>query len=138
LTGTWRQVAIEPAGVPLRTDPTPALVAAATFGLLSCPMWVLPGTDGVLWPLALLTVTGAFAARGLRHLARWRELPATTEFDGQVIARWISRTGSVEDARDVPCLAIDDGNGAWSLEAGRPYHQVALGDLVHVCAQRAR
>jgi hypothetical protein len=100
-----------------------------------------------------LTSAGtALAARAPSLPARWESQPGgipggipgglraglpvdSTRLPAGTVPPDASRVGSGEDARDVPCLAIDDGNGAWSFEAGRPYHQVALGDLVHVCAQ---
>jgi hypothetical protein len=59
---------------------------------------------------------------------------AVAEFDGQVIARWVERYGSGEDERDVPHIAIDDGDGAWCFDAGGAYFRVVLGDLVRVRA----
>jgi hypothetical protein len=60
---------------------------------------------------------------------------AVAEFEGQVIARWVERYGSGEDERDVPHIAIDDGDGAWCFEAGGAYYRVVLGDLVRVRAE---
>jgi hypothetical protein len=84
--------------------------------------------------------TVAVAGRFPRRAAA-RSLPSRTEFDGQVVARWVlndtdpDKISGDEDAPQ-PCLAIDDGSRTWSFVAGwREFHRVSVGDLVRVEAR---
>lgn len=136
-SGGWRQVKISAAG-----DQAPSagvrLAAAAWIGVLSCGAWLLPGLAGLLVPVALLAVAATVAVFGLRAHAVRRRLQRSAEFDGQVIARWTEHRSSGDDEYYVSCVAIDDGQGAWSFEVDGSLDRVALGDLVRVRADPRR
>jgi hypothetical protein len=69
------------------------------------------------------------------RLGRRSARSAVARFDGQVIARWITRNGAGDETVYTPCLAIDDGSRAWSFEvASRAFYAASLGDLVSVRA----
>src|SRR5262249_56152653 len=79
--------------------------------------------------------------QGTRRWTAARSLPSRTEFDGQVVARWVlndtdpDKISGDEDAPQ-PCLAIDDGSRTWSFGAGwQEFHRVSVGDLVRVEAR---
>ena len=74
---------------------------------------------------------------GVRAVARWLALPAEVSFDGQVIARWIEESSdSGENSNTVTywCLALDDGQRAWTFDVG----QAAFGQFPLGARIRAR
>src|SRR5215468_5503929 len=65
------------------------------------------------------------ALAGARAAARLLALPAEVSIDGQVIARW-AEEGS--DDETYWCLALDDGERAWTFDVGRAaFGQFPLG-----------
>jgi len=87
--------------------------------------------------LPVLLVAGAAAAgvAGVRGLAARFAKPAEASFLGQVIARWVERQGDNDSDRDVSCIAVDDGERAWSFEVSHiAFGKMALGDAVAVRA----
>jgi len=84
---------------------------------------------------------GGRAARQAGRRAAARSLPSRTEFDGQVVARWVLNDTdpdkiSGDDDLPRPCLAIDDGSRTWSFGADwQEFHRVSIGDLVRVEAR---
>ena len=63
---------------------------------------------------SLAAVAIILAATAMRIHTQRLARPAITEFDGQVIARWIETVG--EDNTEIQCIAVDDGSRAWSFE----------------------
>jgi hypothetical protein len=88
------------------------------------PVWIL-------LPAGLLAGSAALALAGARAVARWLALPAEVSFDGQVIARWIEEgSDGGENSSTVTywCLALDDGQRAWTFDVGRAaFGQFPLG-----------
>ena len=80
----------------------------------------------------------AAGSRGTRRWAAARSLPSRTEFDGQVVARWVlndTDPDKISGGEDTPqpCLAIDDGIRTWSFGADwQEFRRVSIGDLVRV------
>jgi len=77
------------------------------------------------------------AVAGVRAVGRWLALPAEVSLIGQVIARWIEEeSGSGENSSTVTswCLALDDGQRAWTFDVG----QAAFGQFPLGARIRAR
>ena len=91
----------------------------------------------ILLPAGLLAGSVALAVAGVRAVGRWLVLPAEVNFGGQVIARWIEEeSGSGENSSTVTfwCLALDDGQRAWTFDVG----QAAFGQFPLGARIRAR
>jgi hypothetical protein len=76
----------------------------------------------ILLPAGLAAGSAALAVAGARAVARWLALPAEVSFTGQVIARWTEEgSGGGENSSTVTywCLALDDGQRAWTFDVGR-------------------
>jgi hypothetical protein len=69
---------------------------------------------GFVFASSLAAVAIILAATAMRIHTQRLALPAVTEFDGQVIARWIEKVG--EDDTEIQCIAVDDGSRARSFE----------------------
>ena len=140
-TGEWREVPVPPAGGGQGPGPWVFFSVAVWLGLLCVPASFLPGMAGYLVPLLLAIAALAAGRQGTRRWAAARSLPSRTEFDGQVVARWVlndTDPDKISGDEDVPqpCLAIDDGSRTWSFGAGwREFHRVSIGDLVRVEAR---
>ncbi len=133
LNGLWRLVTVGRTGVPVRRRAAVLLALSAWAALLAYPASLLPDPAGVLVPGTLLAGAAAGAVGGFRALAYRMAQPRVTEFDGQVIARWVAHGGSGDDDSYTPCIAIDDGRRAWSFAVGPGFSgRLGLGDLVHV------
>ncbi|HEY6276281.1 MAG TPA: hypothetical protein VIX86_08100 [Streptosporangiaceae bacterium] len=134
LGGQWRLVPIQP--LPFgRTHPVGWLLLAAWLALMTYLSSLLPGPWGTLLPIVLLAAFAAAAVIGVRRVAAWLAQPLAVSFHGQVIARWVERRGSGDDDVYVPCLAVDDGERAWSFGvSGAALGQLSLGDPVAVRA----
>ena len=139
-TGEWREVPVPPGGGQ-GLSPWVFFSVAAWLGLLCVPASFLPGMAGYLVPLLLAIAALAAGSQGTRRWAAARSLPSRTEFDGQVVARWVlndtdpDKISGDEDAPQ-PCLAIDDGSRTWSFGADwQEFHRVSIGDLVRVQAR---
>ncbi len=125
--GQWRLV---PVG-PRRESPrmvSAALLAGSAVAFLAA----LGSYDGyhtlqmtaawILVPAGLLAGSAAMAVAGVRAVARWLALPAEVSFDGQVIARWTEEgSDGGENSNTVTywCLALDDGERAWTFDVGQ-------------------
>jgi hypothetical protein len=118
-----------------RTHPAFGLVLAAWLALLSYVSSLLPGPAGTLVPALLAAGSLAAVVGGARGLAAWLARPAETNFQAQVIARWVEHRGSNDDDSYIPCIAVDDGERSWSFDVSRAvFGQLALGDMVGVHA----
>lgn len=140
LNGQRRLVTIGPTGVPMRHRAALLLALSAWLALLAYPPSLLPAPAGVFVPGILLAAAITGAILGFRALAYRMAQPRVTEFDGQVIACWVVRDRSEEDADSyIPCIAIDDGRRAWSFSVGAEFRggpgltrRVVLGEMVRV------
>jgi hypothetical protein len=136
LDGQWRLVQIGPRRESSRAV-SGALLAGSAVAFLAAlgsyhgyrtlqmpPVWVL-------LPAGLAAGSAAVAVAGVRAVARWLALPAEVIFAGQVIARWIEESsGSGENSNTVTCwcLALDDGQRAWTFDVGQAaFGQFPLG-----------
>src|SRR6266568_8236843 len=98
--------------------------------LQMAPVWVL-------LPAGLLAGSAALAVAGVRAVACWLPLPAEMSFVGQVIARWVEEgSDGGENGSTVTywCLALDDGQRAWTFDVG----QAAFGQFPLGARIRAR
>jgi hypothetical protein len=140
-TGEWREVPVPPAGGGQGPGPWVFFSVSAWLGLLCVPASFLPGMAGYLVPLLLAIAALAAGSQGTRRWAAARSPPSRTEFDGQVVARWVlndTDPDKISGDEDVPrpCLAIDDGSRTWSFGADwQEFHRVSIGDLVRVEAR---
>ncbi len=128
---------IEDAGLPLRRNPLLWAVLAAWCGLVSIPVSMVSG------PTALLVTAGGRAARrgGRRGGPDALAGPAVrASFNAQVIARWLEDHDNGEAHSVLPHIAVDDGQQAWSAEAGPgPFSRLQVGDVIRVqAAPRSR
>jgi hypothetical protein len=134
--GQWRLI---PVG-PRRESPrmvSGALLAGAVVAFLAAigsfeglrtlrmsPAWLL-------LPAGLLAGSAVLAVACTRSVARWLPLPAEMSFAGQVIARWTEEeSDGGENGGTVTywCLALDDGQRAWTFDVGRAaFGQFPLG-----------
>lgn len=131
LSGEWRQVEIEPAGTPAHASPAFLLAAAVWVGILSFATSLISDPAGFVFASSLAAVAIVLAATAMRIHTQRLALPAITEFDGQVIARWIETVG--EDNTEIQCIAVDDGSRAWSFEiTGGTFSRYAAGIRVRV------
>ena len=131
LSGEWRQVEIEPVGTPLRASPAFLLAAAVWAGVLSFATSLIPDPAGFVFASSLAAAAVILAATAMRIHTQRLALPAITEFDGQVIARWIETVG--EDNTEIQCIAVDDGSRARSFEIkGGTFSHYATGIRVRV------
>jgi hypothetical protein len=122
-TGEWREVPVPAAGGGQGLSPWVFFSVAVWLGLLCVPASFLPGMAGYLMPLLLAIAALAAGSQGTRRWAAARSLPSRTEFDGQVVARWVlndTDPDKISGGEDTPqpCLAIDDGSRTWSFGAG--------------------
>ena len=82
-------------------------------------------------PAGLLAGSVALGVAGVQAVARWLALPAEVSFVGQVIARWIeeeSDSGENSSTMTYWCLALDDGQRAWTFDVGQAaFGQFPLG-----------
>jgi len=136
LDGQWRLVPVGPrresprvvAGGLLTGSLVTFLAAAGSYDgyrvLQMSPGWIL-------LPAGLLAGSVALGVAGVRAVARWLGLPAEVSFVGQVIARWIEEeSDSGENSSTVTywCLALDDGQRAWTFDVGQgAFGQFPLG-----------
>jgi hypothetical protein len=136
LDGRWRLVPVGPrresprmvSGGLLAGSLVAFLAAAGSYGgyrvLQMSPGWIL-------LPAGLLAGSTALAVAGVRAVGRWLALPAEVSFAGRVIARWIEEeSDSGENSNTVTywCLALDDGQRAWTFDVGRAaFGQFPLG-----------
>jgi hypothetical protein len=134
--GQWRLVPVGPrresprlvSGGLLAGSLVAFLAAAGSYDgyrvLQMSPGWIL-------LPAGLLAGSAALGLAGVRAVARWLALPAEVSFTGQVIARWIEEeSGSGENSSTVTywCLALDDGQRAWTFDVGQAaFAQFPLG-----------
>src|SRR6266702_3551830 len=98
--------------------------------LQMAPVWVL-------LPAGLLAGSAALAVAGVRAVACWLPLPAEMSVVGQVIARWVeggSDGGENGSTVTYWCLALDDGQRAWTFDVG----QAAFGQFPLGARIRAR
>jgi hypothetical protein len=129
-TGTWRLVPIG-AGERMGMGAGWALLAgAAWLGLITFAVSIPGGTAPL--QLALGTSAVVLAGLGIRKLARMSALPRKAAFDGQVIARWHEETDAETSSGDIACVAVDDGERAWTFSGAAVFDRVALGDLVRL------
>jgi hypothetical protein len=134
--GQWRLVPIEPRRQSPRSV-TGALFSGSVVAFLAAAgsydgyrvLQMSPGWR--LLPTGLLAGGIALAVAGVRSLAGWLPLPAEVNFVGLVIARWIEEeSGSGENSNTVTywCLALDDGQRAWTFDVGQAaFAQFPLG-----------
>ena len=136
LDGQWRLVPVES-----RRESPRMMSAALLAGSVVAFLATLGSYDGyqtlqmspgwILLPAGLLAGSVTLAVAGVRAVARWLALPAEVTFAGQVIARWIEESsGSGENSSTVTywCLALDDGQRAWTFDVGQPaFGQFPLG-----------
>jgi Predicted membrane protein (DUF2207) len=137
--GQWRLV---PVG-PRRESPrmvSAALLAGSVVALLAA----LGSYDGyqtlqmsavwILVPAGLLAGGVALGVAGVRAVTRWLALPPEVSFDGQVIARWTEESSDGgENSNTVThwCLALDDGERAWTFDVGQAaFGRFALGTRI--------
>ena len=140
--GEWRLVPIDP------RRQSPRLVSGALLGGSAVAFLAAVGSyDGyrtlqmsprwILLPVGLLAGSVALAVACVQSVARWLPLPAEVNFVGQVIARWVEEeSDSGENSRTVTywCLALDDGQRAWTFDVG----QAAFGQFPLGARVRAR
>lgn len=142
MDGQWRLVPVGP-----RRESPRAVSAALPAGSAVAFLATLGSYDGyrtlqmspgwILLPAGLLAGSVALAVAGVRAVGRWLALPAEVNFAGQVIARWIEEeSGSGENSSTVTFwyLALDDGQRAWTFDAG----QAAFGQFPLGARIRAR
>jgi hypothetical protein len=140
--GQWRLVPVGPrresprmvSGGLLAGSLVAFLAAAGSYDgyrtLQMSPGWIL-------LPAGLLAGSVALGVAGVRAVGRWLALPAEVTFVGQVIARWIEEeSDSGENSNSVTywCLALDDGQRAWTFDVG----QAAFGQFPLGARIRAR
>jgi hypothetical protein len=125
--GQWRLVPVGP-----RRE-SPRMVSAALLaGSVVAFLAALGSYDGyhtlqmsaawILVPAGLLAGSAAMAVAGVRAVARWLALPTELSFEGQVIARWTEEgSDGGENSNTVTywCLALDDGERAWTFDVGQ-------------------
>jgi len=142
LDGQWR---LAPVG-PRRESPrmvSGGLLAGSLVAFLAAAgsydgyraLHMSPGW--ILLPAGLLAGSVALGVAGVRAVGRWLALPAEVTFVGQVIARWIEEeSDSGENSNTVTywCLALDDGQRAWTFDVG----QAAFGQFPLGARIRAR
>jgi hypothetical protein len=140
--GQWRLV---PVG-PRRESPrmvSGALLAGSAVAFLAAlgsydgyqTLQMSPGW--ILLPAGLAAGSAALAVAGARAMARRLALPAEVSFTGQVIARWTevgSDGGENSSTVTYWCLALDDGQRAWTFDVG----QAAFGQFPPRARIRAR
>jgi hypothetical protein len=140
--GQWRLVPVGPRRV------SPRMVSAALLaGSVVAFVATLGSYDGyqtlqmspgwILLPAGLLAGSLALAVAGVRSVAAWLPLSAEVNFVGQVVARWIEEeSDSGENSNTVTywCLALDDGQRAWTFDVG----QAAFGQFPLGARIRAR
>jgi hypothetical protein len=142
LDGQWRLVPVGPRRESPRTVSAALLTGSAVAFLATLGSYdgyrtlqMPPGW--ILLPAGLLAGSVALAVAGVRAVGRWLALPAEVSFAGQVIARWIEEeSGSGENSSTVTywCLALDDGQRAWTFDVG----QAAFGQFPLGARMRAR
>ncbi len=140
--GQWRLVQVGPrresprmvSGALLAGSVVAFLAALGSYDgyltLQMAPVWVL-------LPAGLLAGSAALAVAGVRAVACWLPLPAEMSFVGQVIARWVEEgSDGGENGSTVTywCLALDDGQRAWTFDVG----QAAFGQFPLGARIRAR
>jgi hypothetical protein len=142
LDGQWRLVPVGPrresprmiSGGLLAGSLVAFLAAAGSYDgyrvLQMSPGWIL-------LPAGLLAGSIALAVAGVRAVARWLALPTEVSFIGQVIARWIEESSDGGENNSTVthwCLALDDGQRAWTFDVG----QAAFGQFPLGARIRAR
>ncbi|HEY2125924.1 MAG TPA: hypothetical protein VGH77_01945 [Streptosporangiaceae bacterium] len=138
MSGEWRLVPIRRPGIPLLSNPFPALslAAAATLAVLIIGALVRePGASpGIVLAVPLAAAVG-LAAVGLVLLTRYLAQPATAMFTAQVIARWEEDLDSDDGPGHVYRYAVDDGQQTWCGEASQAdFARIRVGELVQVSA----
>jgi hypothetical protein len=129
-SGSWRLVRIE-SGERLGMASGFALLGgAAWLGLISYAVSI-PGGTG---PLPAILAGGAVltAGLGVRRIIMMAAIPRTASFEAQVIARWHEESESENTSSTVSCIAVDDGQRAWTFSGTELFSRVALGDLATV------
>ncbi len=142
LDGRWRLVPVGP-----RRESPRMMSGALLAGFAVAFLAALGSYDGyqalhmspgwILLPAGALAGSVALGITGVRAVARWLALPAEVSFAGQVIARWIEESSdSGENSNTVTywCLALDDGQRAWTFDVG----QAAFGQFPLGARIRAR
>jgi len=134
--GVWRLVPVGPRRESPRTVSAGLLAGSAVAFLAAAGSYagyhaLQPPAAWILVPAGLLTGSAALAIAGARAVARWQARPAEAGFAGQVIARWVEEgSDGGENSSTVTywCLALDDGERAWTFDVGRAaFGQFLLG-----------
>jgi len=139
LDGEWRLVPVGPRRESPRTVAGGLLAGSLVAFLAAAGSYdgyrVLQMSPGwILLPAGLLAASVAMVVAGVRAVRRWLALPAEVTFVGQVIARWIEEgSDGGENSNTVTywCLALDDGQRAWTFDVGQAaFGQFPLGSRI--------
>jgi hypothetical protein len=141
MSGEWQLVPIRRPGIPLLSNPFPALslAAALTLTVAILAVAVRPPGGGPVWSVLIipLLIAIALAAFGLAALSRYLALPAKAAFTAQVIARWEEDFERGDDTTGrVYRYAVDDGQQTWCGEVSQvDFTRIRIGELVQVQAE---
>jgi hypothetical protein len=141
MSGEWQLVPIRRPGIPLLSNPFPALslAAALTLTVVILAVAVRPPGGGPVWSVLIipLLIAMALAAFGLAALSRYLALPAKAAFTAQVIARWEEDFERGDDTTGrVYRYAVDDGQQTWCGEVSQvDFTRIRIGELVQVQAE---
>jgi hypothetical protein len=141
MSGEWQLVPIRRPGIPLLSNPFPALslAAALTLTVVILAVAVRPPGGGPVWSVLIipLLIAVALAAFGLAALSRYLALPAKAAFTAQVIARWEEDFERGDDTTvRVYRYAVDDGQQTWCGEVSQvDFTRIRIGELVQVQAE---
>jgi hypothetical protein len=141
MSGEWQLVPIRRPGIPLLSNPFPALslAAALTLTVVILAVAVRPPGGGPVWSVLIipLLIAMALAAFGLAALSRYLALPAKAAFTAQVIARWEEDFERGDDTTvRVYRYAVDDGQQTWCGEVSQvDFTRIRIGELVQVQAE---
>jgi hypothetical protein len=141
MSGEWQLVPIRRPGIPLLSNPFPALSLAAALTLTAAILAVAvrPPGGGPVWSVLIipLLIAIALAAFGLAALSRYLALPAKAAFTAQVIARWEEDFERGDDTTGrVYRYAVDDGQQTWCGEVSQvDFTRIRIGELVQVQAE---
>ncbi len=139
MSGEWRLVPIRSPGIPLLSNPFPALSLAAalilTAALLGALVRTPGGSPGIVLVIPLL-IAVALTVFGLAALSRYLAQPASAAFTAQVIARWEEERDSDDRTVHLYRYAVDDGEQTWCGEVSQAdFARIRVGEMVQVHAE---